>query len=246
MKRFTLGLFILFLSTDLFAQSSVRRRPVFPVSGGALARIGTIDAGGAIAGSGSTITRSYTTVNATNSCLVVFVPYYNTNGTTTISSATFAGNAMTQAANSTAGDYAGSVWVRALGASYVAETADVVITFSAADTSYSDAIITQWENCHQTTPTHDGIGTTATQETGTATLTVANVVSTDVVLATYIKADGATVYTHSNTAIHEAVVSGLTTRREIAFHHSGSSGGTISATFTSTPWGGAAVALRQA
>lgn len=34
MRKILLGILLLFLATDLFAQSSVRRRPVFPVSGG--------------------------------------------------------------------------------------------------------------------------------------------------------------------------------------------------------------------
>lgn len=244
MRKLLLGLLLLFLATDLFAQSSVRRRPVFPVAGGP-ALLGATNSGLSVT-DGTQISGSWTSTTTSNpSCIFVMLPFHSGSGTAAVSNAAWGAVTLSRVpgTNGTGpGDYAAEIWVGDLGATHTSAANTLTVNFSAS--VWAIAIIQQVDNCNRTTPTHDGIATNATTESGTASVTVANVVSTDIVFATFMKADGTNAYTiTAGTELAQLQHPGLTSRRAIAFYRTGVTGSVnMQATFTSTFWGGAAAA----
>ncbi len=146
----------------------------------------------------------------------------------------------------TPGDHAAEIWIAPLGASHTAATNTLSVAFTGS--VYGCAIISQFDNVDQTTPAHDGTATNDTQESGSASLTVSNVASTDLLIGAFIKHDGSAAYTvgGSQIPITEFQVPNLTTRRALAVYKTTTNGGTVSTTFGSTYHGGAAAALKPA
>lgn len=169
-RKLILGILLLLLATDLFAQSSVRRRPVFPAGGITLV---ASDSAGITTG-GTTITRSYTTT--TGNTLIFLVPY--TDATDTVSSITW--NSLTASAITGANALTSSRGCAAyILTGVTAATSNAVVTFSGA--VYGRLFILEYSGVDQAAPTHDG--TSNGSSTGTeASITVANIASTDLVI----------------------------------------------------------------
>lgn len=211
--------------------------------------VGSADTGGTVT-EDTTITRSFTTINGTNSALVVFIPYYNGSGTRVVSSVAWGATSLSRISGNpgtpTSDDHAAEIWAAALGASHTGATNNVVVTFSGL--VVSDIIIQQFDAVDQASLSHDG-GREPTTDSGTASISIANCVSSDYLLGTFTKSDATNAYTPggSPTVLHEALLAGLSTKRVIAFYRTGVSGTqTVSATFLSTNHGGAGAALKDA
>lgn len=225
------------------AGATVALRPASPII-----PVGTTDTDGCVVDD-TTITRSYTSTSGTNSALVVFLPYYNSSGTRKVSSVSWGATTLTRISGTSGtnpGDHAAEIWIAPLGSSHTSATNTLSITYTGS--VIGCAIISQFNHVDQSTPAHDGIATNDTQESGTASLTVSNVASTDLLISVFIKHDGSAAYTLGGDqyTITEFQVPNLTTRRALTVYKSTTNGGTVSATFGSTYHGGAAAALKKA
>ena len=218
----------------------------------ALATLGAVNNSGTVAG-GTQIIQSYTSTTTSNpSCLVVMLPTYSgapsASAGATVS--TWSGHTFTRVtpASASTADYTAEIFVAPLGSTHTAATANLQVDW--VDTVYSMAIIQQIDNCHQTMANHhDGAKDEHGAGSGTASVTVANLVTTDWLIGTFIKGDGSVAYTNASsyTSITELVHPGLTTRRLLSAYITGLTGSNaISATFDSTAWAGAAVGLAEA
>lgn len=215
----------------------------------AISVVGTVDTGGTVLDDVA-ISRSWTSITGTNSAIIVFLPYYNSGSNVVVSSASWGATSLSRLSGNpgspTGDDHIGEIWGAALGASHTAATNTLSVNFSG--NTYCDAIIQQFDGVNQSSMTHDG-GREATVESGTASITIANCVSTDFLIGTFIKTSGATAFTlgGSATQIHQATLSVLTSRRVVAMYRTGVTGSqAVSATFATTYHGGAAVALQEA
>lgn len=211
----------------------------------AITLVGSVDTSISVSDD-TTLTGSWTSTTGTNSCLVVQVPQYNGSGTSAGTTGSWGGFTLTRASGTPGGDYVGEIWVAALGASHTGATNTLTINFSG--NVYALAIIQQFDGCNQATPTHDGTSTSSSTESGTATLTLANLVTTDYMLGVVMKGDGSNVYTlGTETQLAQLVHPGLTSRRALGMYRTGQTGSVaIDATFTSTFWGMGATALQEA
>lgn len=195
----------------------------------------------------TTLTRSWTSENGTNAYCVVCVPLDN-GGSATVSSISWQSKTFTRLSGTPAGtDLAAEIWGAPLGASYTAQTGNLVITFSANTTS--NAIIRQVNGASQTSADHHGGAGLATTETTAPSITVTSVATTEFLIGCFCKADGANTYSWggSATEIAQLVLTNSTTRRVGVAYRTGVSGSqAISATISNTYVGGAAVALVEA
>lgn len=145
--------------------------------GGGITVIGTNAAG--FVADGTSITQSYSTTTGTLKTLFGLVEYSGTPGAVT--GITHDGNAMTAitgaSGNNPDGPGSCAAFRINLG-SHTGATANVVVSASSA--IYGRLQIIELDGVDQTTPTHDG--TSTFEETDPSSLTVANVVSTDLVI----------------------------------------------------------------
>lgn len=167
--HFTRIIWLLFLSFALFAFNPLETQA-------AITQVGTTDTSGCVAVDDYTISRSYTTVSASNSALVVSLPFESGPGTVRVSSVSWGSIPLTRVPGTdgtTPGTFAAEIWVALFGANHTGTTNTLFVTFT--DPAAGCAVISQYSGVHQVTPAHDGTATSDTLESGTASLTVSNV-----------------------------------------------------------------------